>query len=1520
MKKQTLSCENSKRANPLMAMLHSRLFSGALCVLAVLSAVLFFSGARTLNGAEEEPMPEIYMRTESLIGASQKIIDISFSGYNYKELSLRLVRVDLVDMLTKAETPGDSQDLKFKSAETIREWSVKATRNRLENGNWIEIPDKISNPGPGVYILYATAGKTTRYLPFIVTDLALISKRDGERTVLFVTNRFTGTAVNKAEVFTIKDSKIDLATKTGKDGVAELAIPAKEDSVPVVARWKGHVAFMNVNNWYADYFEGYTAYTVTDRPVYRPGHEVNYKSTIRFAKGNIYSLPDKISEAEVEIKDSKGNTVIKEMKDINDFGSISGSFKLGEEPPVGDYNIIVRAGGAEVAQNFKVEEYRKPEFEVIVTPGADRVLLGDKITFDVDVKYYFGEPVKDAAITYQVMDAPVYSYWWYGWSRYSWYYDDEDDYSYSYGGNYVDSGEARTDEHGKFSVTIDTQKQGDYDHNYTLTAYVTDKSRRQVAGSGTVKATRAEFNMYLDTNRYMYKPSDTIKTTAFLNGHDGNPVAGRDVDFTVSLVSWNYEKNYERREEKVFEKIVTSNAEGKALLDFVPDRAGYFSITARTTDSRGNAVTAATTAYAMDSSSSYSYWGGGGAEIILDKDSYTVGDTARALITGSQGGAVLVSLEADRIYQYAVLDLKEGSALFEFKVTEEMQPNVYLTTAMVKDGSYSSESKNLVVPPEDKFLDIEITSNKAEYKPGEDATFTVKVTGQDGKPAGDTELSLGVVDESIYALQPENVPDARKFFYGRRWNKVNTNVSLWEMAYRYGDMYDELEEQGMIMADMAAPAPTEGASKMLMAKGDGESGGLVQPQIRSNFSDTAAWYAHTVTDKDGTASVTFPMPDSLTTWRATARGISKDTRVGNNTGKTIVRKNLLVRLETPRFFTQDDKQNIVAVVHNYLSTDKQVTCVLNTKGVRLIDGADKIITVPAGGDMRVEWAAVVEDPQDAWITVKALTNEESDAMQLTIPVLPHGIKRTLADSGEADKDKTATSLKLPANAIPGATVLRISTAPSIAAAMFESLDYLVGYPYGCVEQTMSRFLPDIIVEQAMQKLNLPPSDKLKELPQMVQKGHDRLMDMQHNDGGWGWWENDETHPFMTAYVIFGLANAVKADYTIDTDAYNRGITALRNLIEKETDKETLAYMLYALSETNESLPGKRVDAVLKDYKKLNAYSQGLMALVMERAGNHDRALEIIRNLEKHAALSGALANWNAPDDQWGWMDNTIETTAFVLKAIVAVDPDAAIAPKVVRYLVSRRNGNHWYSTKDTAAAVMALTDYMVAREVLNPDMDFAVSVNGVKVLSGHFAQEDVFKPSITVSLNDIKDKLITGENKIEITRSGKGKLYFTAHLEWFASEQKIQEQNNGIRVSRYYSFDKEGKNKLRHTSQIKPGDEIYVHLTAIPKGVREYVIIEDMLPSGFEVVKEEQDYPYYYGYWSWWYPQKEIRDDKVAYFATQMNNAETYELSYRIRAEVPGEVSALPARAWLMYFPEIGGHSDEHQFNVVETK
>ena len=148
------------------------------------------------------------------------------------------------------------------------------------------------------------------------------------------------------------------------------------------------------------------------------------------------------------------------------------------------------------------------------------------------------------------------------------------------------------------------------------------------------------------------------------------------------------------------------------------------------------------------------------------------------------------------------------------------------------------------------------------------------------------------------------------------------------------------------------------------------------------------------------------------------------------------------------------------------------------------------------------------------------------------------------------------------------TGLKLSVDASLASTVLTALDDLAGYPYGCVEQTMSRFLPTVVVADAFKEINAPVSEATKtKLPDMVAKGLQRLYSFQHSDGGWGWWENDNTNPYMTAYVVYGLALAEKAGYNIDKGYLDRGINSIKSQLSNNNtiDETTLAYMLYSIA-------------------------------------------------------------------------------------------------------------------------------------------------------------------------------------------------------------------------------------------------------------------------------------------------------------------------------------------------------------------
>ncbi|OQA17004.1 MAG: A-macroglobulin complement component [bacterium ADurb.Bin363] len=340
-------------------------------------------------------------------------------------------------------------------------------------------------------------------------------------------------------------------------------------------------------------------------------------------------------------------------------------------------------------------------------------------------------------------------------------------------------------------------------------------------------------------------------------------------------------------------------------------------------------------------------------------------------------------------------------------------------------------------------------------------------------------------------------------------------------------------------------------------------------------------------------------------------------------------------------------------------------------------------------------------------------------------------------------------------------------------------------------------------------------------------------------------------------------------------------------------------------------------------QELNSYSQAVLALSLKKAGYNKEALEIVKLLEKTADISGTTACWSGLTGSYGWTDNKVETTSYCLSALLAINPQSEIIPKVVRYLSFNRKGNYWYSTKDTAAAVMALTGYIKITKEMNPDFETDFYFNGTKLNTLKFTKDDVGKPGKKIEI-PFDQGLLAGKNKVKFDIRGKGMLYYTIYLKYYTSEENVKAWDSGFKVKRTYYLLKENtkdpekaKVKLENEAEVKSQDTILVELEVTGSANYEYLIIEDPKPAGceYESLEVKQNYTL----WNYWYAHKELRDEKCAYFATSYLPG-TQKITYKMRAETPGTFHVMPTRAYLMYSPEVGGNSDELILKIRENK
>ena len=1412
---------------------------------------------------------------------------------------------------------------------------------------------------PGVYLVEAVGDELRAYTVVVVTDLTMVNKttRDGELLV-YAVDRNTGAPRASAEVQIVKDKKTVASGVTDNQGILRTKVnketlssqeddadPATNDVQPrsflILAKQRDSFAISDLGSFY---FSGYESeneegslkgYIYTDRPVYRPTHKVYFKGILRAVdeSGSYKSIKD--HTVNITIEDPNNAKVFDKDIPLSARGTFNGELEISEEAALGNYRIVAEVEGGTSAGSFEVAEYKKPEYKVKVSAPKKFIQAGQKIRFSIDARYFFGAPVTNAEVKYYIYRSRYYA-WTLG-AEADETSDDtnsEDEYSryYGYGNDMVQESDGKVDARGHLDIEFqipEVVETDPSDYSYRLEAQVTDSSRRTIDGSASFVATRGNTVAYATPDRYVYNRGDVAKVRVTTTDYEGRPVSAK-VQLQFVEHTWTKRKTqdtyasspeYEMHEREVSSTVLETDSQGRASYDYATSEAGNLSI--KTVINEGGKQVASIGGYLWVtdrgyewSDSSYYSEDYGSIKLIPDKKAYKVGETAHVLaILPTDKAHLLVSTELASVMSFRYVSAPGRSVILDVPIEASYAPNVFLNVTYVKDGDMYTSDQRLVVPARDKMLNLEIISNKKEYKPRETASYTILVRNSEGAPVPDAEVSLGVVDEAIYGITPDSSGNIRSAFYGMRYNSVETHLSI---------NYTFTGYAGDKPMDLAKNKP---AYQLADFKNEGD---LIEPMIRKQFKDTAFWQPGVVTGSAGRATFKVKLPDNLTTWRATARGITADTKVGATKYTVVARKDVIMRLETPRFITQGDTVTLSGIVHNYLNADKTTQISLDVDGAQLLSPATQTVTITREGEHRVDWQISALNVGEVKLLAKALTNTESDAVEIPLEVVPRGLHQVKSEtwaSADENADKTF-SLDLPSNADARARTMRIEVSPSVAGTLFGALDYLTTYPYGCTEQTMSSFLPNVIVSQALKEMKSASIRNSNDLPQKVQRGLDRLYAFQHNDGGWGWWKNDQSDPFMTAYVVDGLTLAKQADYNVDESRVDRGRENLRQMLVSGTteagtaiDNETLVFMVYASSESGGVDP-QYVEKLFAERRNLQPYGRALLALTLKQKKDENRAHEVAGEIEQSASADSVTAHWESHRKAMLDFaeDNDVEATALSLKALARTKPDSSLLPRAARWLVSnRRNSYYWNSTKDTAFAILGLIDYLKTSRELSPDYDFAVYVNGETVLTQHVSAATASQTFVIRR----KASEISGTDQVRVTKRGCGMLYFSTSLDFYTGEEDVAAQGSSeINLTRQYLRLRVVEDGYRLkwsleplTGEIHSGDLLVVRLRVNGKKAR-HLMIEDPIPAGAEQLESvgSLNLDYTSGRdWTDWYSSREFRDQRTVFFLDYFDGDATFQ--YAMRVQVPGEFRIAPARAELMYQP--ANHSNTASGKVI---
>jgi uncharacterized protein YfaS (alpha-2-macroglobulin family) len=1228
------------------------------------------------------------------------------------------------------------------------------------------------------------------------------------------------------------------------------------------------------------------------------------------------------------------------------------------------------------------------------------------------------------------------------------------------------------------------------DQSYTITAEVVDQSRRTIVGTGTILVAQKPFTIYAWLDRGYYHVGDTIEGHFSARTLDGKPVEGQG---DLQLLKITY-KDGKPIETPVQTWQLNTNAEGTAQQPMTASQAGQYRLSYRLSPlskQKGTEQRAIEGGYiftVIGEGFDGSQFRFNHLELIPDKQTYAPNEKVQLQInTDRTGGTVLLFIRpSNGVYLPPKTIRLDGKSTIEaIGVQQKDMPNFFVEAVTVADGRVYTESKEIVVPPEKRILNVAVEPSKDAYKPGEKAQVKLKLTDLNGKPfVGSTVVAI--YDKSVeYISGGSNVADIKEFFW--KWRRSHqphseTNLERWSQnlvppkatgmqnlgifgetvaenepspyflgeersqvlgaigvpkrAFAMGGMGGEVMNRvagSEMLMDAAMPmsAPAEAMSREPLGfaigsenRNTGNGSAKVEPTVRSNFADTALWVGALTTDQEGSANVALNMPENLTTWRIKIWGMAQGTRVGQGQTDVVTRKDLIIRMETPRFFVQTDEVVLSAIVHNYLKTKKNVDVTIQCSAtdktanspISLVNGQQpsQSVAIEPNSETRIDWRVKVLDEGSAKILMKALTDEESDAMEQTFPCYIHGMLKMEAYSGSIrpQQQNGTFTIDVPKDRRPKDSRLEVRFSPTLAGAMVDALPYLVDYPYGCTEQTLNRFLPTVITQKVLLEMHLnlkeierkqtnlnaqeigddkerakqwgrldpnsphpsplpagegtdagspyPPKNPVfdeTEVRRMVKDGVARLTEMQCSDGGWGWFSGwgEFSSPHTTAVVVHGLQIAQQNDIALVPGVLDRGIEWLKRYQDEQIqwlknaaiqDKpddlrwkpcadniDAFVYMVLVDAGVKNQ---EMLDFLYRDRTQLAVYGMAMFGLSLEKQSEQEKLAMILKNIRQYVEQDdeNQTAWLRMPENSWWcWYGSEYEAEAYYLKLLARTDPKGELAARFVKYLLNnRKNATYWNSTRDTALCIEALADFLRNSGESKPEMTVEVYYDGTLRKTVEITSADLFTFDNKFVLEG--DAVASGRHTVELKRKGSGPLYYNGYLTTFTLEDFIKQAGLEVKVHRKYyklikadkavetagsrgqvidqKVEKYERQELPNLAVVKSGDLVEIELEIDSKNDYEYLMFEDMKPAGFEPVDVRSGYN---GNDLGAYV--EFRDNRVVFFSRMLARGK-HSVSYRMRAETPGQFSALPTRAAAMYAPELKGNSDEMKIGVKD--
>jgi len=1514
----------------------------------------------TFNTADYSPSCYIEGGVGTIESHSTRTYPVSFM--NMEEVRLQMATVQKEDVISLFSGKAFNYDTKYNPREGFfkidRLWKLKLKKNQ----SWwrsIDVDEALEGKNNGFIFLQIDALKPLNYdsqyqKAFLqITNLGITGKFSSENNLISVNTLDTVQPVPDAKIEMRNDkNKVIWTGKTGSDGTAtspgwkQLGIE-EDGEVWIFAAKDDDIAFINTGwNWsiplytfHLDYYgdSNFKTHVFTEKGIYRGGETVHIKGTMREKiKGKLKI--SSLKKLDLTIYNSRGEVAFNKKVSLSDYGSFNCDFTLKEDSPTGSYNIQISGSKKEehisAYHYFQVEDYQAAQFEVTIKSDKDFYVFGDTFQGSAKGWYLFGAPMGGEKINWYYYLKPTYysppGYEGFDFTRD--YYDVEQEREEKYLG----SGDGVLNEKGEFPLSVkltDNANMGPY--ILSVEGTVQSANRQYVSGYKEFFLHPGEYYIGVKPFNRFLSSKESLKFQTLVLTPDGKPLRGQKIKLEILKRQWNSVRkegmNGETRWvsekfDEVVQKFDVTSKEELIDLEFQPEKAGLYIIRASGTDTKKNEVITETYFYA--SGSDYVSWArydDNKVDLVTDKKEYKPGDLAKIMVKSPYEKArALVTIEREHIIKHFFIDIKSTADTIEIPIENDYLPNVFISVILfqgrISSNNYGDTGEdlgkpdfkigyvNLPVIPDGKRLKVTLSTDREKYSPRDEVTVNLHLENAEGKGM-EGEITLSVVDLGVLNLTAFTTPDYFDTFYGERSLQVTTS----ETRRHIVDQRNYGQKGG----------------------NPGGDGGGAGATVRKNFIATAYYNPSIITDKSGSATVKFKLPDNVTTFLLMATVQTKDSSFGCAEKKIISTMPLLLKSSIPRFVRLYDKFKAGVLVFNGTDKKGEVIVECQSEGINLLERGLKKVDIPPGQEEEVLFSFESDKVTEGLLTFSCTMDTYNDAIQEKLPVKKPVLTEVVATSGTSE-DSTEEALMIPKTVDSNTGHLEINTASTAMVNLKGNLAYLIDYPYLCLEQKLSKIFPLITAEDLINAFDLS-SLKGQELRDFVQENLEKVYDHQKPSGGFTLWQDGEFEsPFLAAYTMHTFALAEDMGYDIDQKVIEGGKKYLKSVLRfskddkrwnypygENTQLTVKAYTLYTLYLWGEG-EASYLHTFYEKRNKMSLFGQSMLLRAIHMYGKDKEDEDMmVKELMNHIKLSPASAYFEGDSDRnFCWIyDSSVRTTALILQTFLEIDASFTHAPQVVKWLIDSQKHGRWDSTQENVFAFEALRIYFNKYEKASPDFETKASIDGKEVMKNFFKGRDTKCYSKKVPMSDLP----AGKSvPVNFDKAGQGRLYYTLRLVYAPTDPRPA-RDEGISVFKSIS-PVEGN----PTEDFKAGTVYKVTLSIVTPVERHFVIVQDNLAGGFELVNESlatenkalirkleetrhKERTYWWGTFNHW----EYYDDEVLIFADLLKPGE-HIFTYFVRAVHYGTFDMPYTKAELMYEPEVFGYSTMKKINVLE--